>query len=163
MISRRSIEPRTISDETIDFTTFEGLKAAGFTGFRSVAYLRDGGLKEVPDAPGVYMVCCEPDIRPQFRIVSVGGRYQDRDPKVPVGELERNWVQGAVVLNIGKAGGASSNITLRERIRLYLAFGAGRRVAHRGGRYIWQSQTASNCNCVGSRHQTRNHARSNDI
>jgi hypothetical protein len=45
-------------------------------------------------------------------------------------------VDGALVLNIGKAGPGKA--TLRSRLKQYIRFGQGEAVGHRGGRYIWQ-------------------------
>ena len=56
--------------------------------------------------------------------------------------LERNWVNGAAVIYIGKAGGGSSSATLRRRLKSFLRFGEGHPVGHWGGRFIWQLQDA---------------------
>lgn len=122
----------------LDFGTIDSIRASGFTGFRTVAHLRDTCLKEVPDLPGVYMVLAEPYLVPKFLSVSVGGHFKGRDPTVPIAELKANWVAGAIVLNIGKAGGSGTSATLRRRISQYLRFGSGKPVGHRGGRHIWQ-------------------------
>ncbi len=122
----------------LDLSMRDSIQAGGFTGFRTVTHLRDTGLKEVPDLPGVYMVLAEPDLVPRFLPVSVGGHFKGKDPTVPIPELEANWVPGAIVLNIGKAGGSGTRATLRRRINQYLRFGSGKPVGHRGGRYIWQ-------------------------
>lgn len=53
-------------------------------------------------------------------------------------ELESNWVNGAIVIYIGKAGGGSSKRTLRKRLSDLLRFGAGKPVGHWGGRLMWQ-------------------------
>lgn len=125
-----------------DFGTIDSIRAGGFTGFMTVAHLRDTRLKEVPDLPGVYMVLAEPYLVPKFLPVSVGGHFKGRDPTVPIAELEANWVAGAIVLNIGKAGGSGTSATLRKRLRQYLSFGSGKPAAHRGGRYIWQLESS---------------------
>ncbi len=46
------------------------------------------------------------------------------------------------VLYIGKAGGAESSATLRQRLWSYIRFGTGKRVGHWGGRRIWQLSDA---------------------
>ena len=122
----------------LDFHARDSIQSSEFTGFRTVAHLRGTGLKDVPDLPGVYMVLADPDFVPRFLPVSVGGHFKGQDPTVPIPELEANWVTDAIVLYIGKAGGSGTKATLRRRIGQYLRFGAGKRVGHRGERYIWQ-------------------------
>ena len=121
-----------------DFSSIDGIRGFGFSGFQTVTHLRDTRLKCVPSLPGVYMVLTDQMVKPQFLAASVGGHFKGRDPTVPVSELEANWVPGAIVLNIGKAGGTGSQATLRKRLSQYVRFGAGKPVGHRGGRYIWQ-------------------------
>ena len=58
-------------------------------------------------------------------------------PNVPVAELVANWVDGTLVVYIGKA------TSLRKRISQYIRFGQGKPVGHWGGRYIWQLADAS--------------------
>jgi hypothetical protein len=67
--------------------------------------------------------------------VSVGGRFKDKDPSVSRDDLLTNWVNKTEVIYIGKA---SSSRGLRKRLKQYMDFGAGRPVAHWGGRFIWQ-------------------------
>ncbi|MBM4298789.1 MAG: hypothetical protein FJ143_13715 [Deltaproteobacteria bacterium] len=122
----------------MDFSAISGLKAAGFVGFERLRQLRETRLQSVPTLPGVYMVLVDPSNKPQFLAKSVGGHFKGQDPTVPIAELKTNWVEDAIVLNIGKAGGSRSSATLRSRINQYLQFGAGKAVGHRGGRYIWQ-------------------------
>jgi len=122
----------------IDFNKISDLKAADFVGFETVQHLRETHLHSVPMLAGVYMVLASPPSRPQFLTKSVGGHFKGQDPTVSIAELRTNWVEGAIVLNIGKAGGSGSSATLRSRINQYLQFGAGKPVGHRGGRYIWQ-------------------------
>jgi hypothetical protein len=50
------------------------------------------------------------------------------------------WLDDAIVLYIGKAGGGDSSAVLQERLWAYMRFGAGEPVAHWGGRFIWQLQ-----------------------
>lgn len=53
-------------------------------------------------------------------------------PSVSIDELQRTWVPGAEVVYLGKSG------DLRRRLNAYRRHGAGQRVGHWGGRYIWQ-------------------------
>lgn len=80
--------------------------------------------------------------KPVFLEKSVGGFFKGSDPTVPVQELHDNWVDGPIVLNIGKAGGGGGSATLRSRLKQYMDFGAGKPVGHRGGRFIWQLAVA---------------------
>lgn len=122
----------------MDFETLERIKLFGFRGFHSVAYLQGTGCKDVPTVPGVYLVLRTERGKPLFLTKSVGGFFGGADPTVPVKELHDNWVDGAIVVNIGKAGGGGRKATLRSRLKQYMDFGAGKPVGHRGGRYIWQ-------------------------
>ena len=81
---------------------------------------------------------------PVFLAEGTGGYFKGRNPNVPVDVLECNWVQGTPVTYIGKAGGSTSNATLRSRVRQYLRFGQGNNVGHWGGRYIWQLENTDN-------------------
>lgn len=108
-----------------------GLGRLGFSGFETVARLRETHCRKLPDAPGVYVVISS-DSRAMFRAISVGGHFKGRDPSVPTKVLGEKWVDGAEVLYIGRSG------DLRQRVRELLRFGAGRPVGHWGGRYLWQ-------------------------
>ena len=112
------------------------LQAEGFVGFVTIADL-GSTLDAVPDAPGVYQVIYERQTEPQFLTVGTGGHFKGQDPNVAIAELRAKWILGSAVVYIGKA------TSLRRRIRELLRFGAGRRVAHRGGRYLWQIKEAS--------------------
>jgi hypothetical protein len=61
-----------------------------------------------------------------------------RTPTVPIERLHRLWIDGAIVLYIGKAGGGDSGALLQERLWAYMRFGASEPVGHWGGRLIWQ-------------------------
>ncbi|MGN0191431.1 MAG: hypothetical protein ACI39U_07230, partial [Candidatus Cryptobacteroides sp.] len=87
----------------------------------------------IPCIPGVYIVVRKSSENPSFLQVGSGGRFKDRNPNVPVEELQANWVKGEPVIYIGM-----TKETLRKRIRTYLRFGNGEPVGHWGGRYIWQ-------------------------
>ena len=68
----------------------------------------------------------------------VGGFFQGRNPNVPIDVLREKFIDDAIVLYIGKAGGINNRATLQSRIRRYMNFGRGQNAAHYGGRYIWQ-------------------------
>ena len=122
---------------SIEFDKIEDLKKAGFSGFLSIAFLK-GNHSMIPAVGGVYMVIRKSSSKPGFLKKGSGGFFKDRDPNVPVSELESNWVEGTCVLYIGKAGGTRSSSTLNKRLGQYLRFGDGCKVGHWGGRYIWQ-------------------------
>lgn len=125
----------------LDFKSIDNLRRNGFSGFVSVAALRQN-LTQIPDIRGVYMVVREIGNRPQFRATGSGGHYKGTDPNVPIEKLRMNWVEETCVLYIGKAGDEHSQATLRSRLRQYLQFGAGKPRGHKGGRYIWQLEDA---------------------
>ena len=112
------------------------LEAAGFTGFLPVKQLRQS-LADVPPAGGVYVVLRLATQAPHFRVVGSGGHFKGEDPNVPVATLRAKWVPDASVVYIGKAG------SLSERVGSLIAFGIGRAVGHRGGRYLWQLADAT--------------------
>ncbi len=120
----------------------EFLTQAGFDGFTAVAELRATALARVPSVPGVYAVLREADQPPTFLIKSTGGFFRDRDPTVDVAVLHAAWVPGSTIVFIGKAGRIDGGVPLRRRLHQYLAFGAGKRIGHWGGRYIWQLEDA---------------------
>nr|WP_302987260.1 hypothetical protein [uncultured Alistipes sp.] len=125
----------------LDFKSIDNLRRNGFSGFVSVAALRQD-LTQIPDIRGVYMVVRKIGSRPQFRATGSGGHYKGTDPNVPIEKLRMNWVEETCVLYIGKAGDEHSQATLRSRLRQYLQFGAGKPRGHKGGRYIWQLEDA---------------------
>lgn len=69
-----------------------------------------------------------------IRSKGTGGFFNGKDPNVSLSFLQENWVDGAKVIYIGKAGGA----TLQSRLQQYFSFGQGKNVGHQGGRLIWQ-------------------------
>ncbi|MGH4010541.1 MAG: hypothetical protein ACRDTH_20685 [Pseudonocardiaceae bacterium] len=71
-------------------------------------------------------------VEPTFVKISPAGWFKGKDPSVPIEELQRAWVPDAEVVYIGKAG------DLRRRLNEYRRHGAGQRVGHWGGRYVWQ-------------------------
>jgi hypothetical protein len=108
------------------------LEERGFEGFIPMSRLLDGGLREVPPDPGVYVVLRESEEAPSFRPTNPGGRFKGKDPTVKHHVLESKWVEGAQVIYIGQ--GARLSRRLRELAR----FGTGEPVGHWGGRYMWQ-------------------------
>ncbi len=124
--------------------TEAGLRTQGFKGFVPVSALRQSGLDGVPSAPGVYAVLRSLDAAPAFRSTNAGGWFKGKDPSVPVSILEEKWVAGAHLLYVGKAtAGRRGGSGLRKRLALLLNYGAGKPVAHQGGRYLWQVEGAN--------------------
>lgn len=116
----------------------EYFQAQGFEGFKTMGELMNGARSQIPAQKGVYVVLRESESKPQFLIEGTGGHFKGRNPNVSLLELENNWVDGAQVVYIGKAGGIGSSATLQKRLTQYLRFGQGANIGHWGGRYIWQ-------------------------
>jgi hypothetical protein len=76
--------------------------------------------------------------KPVFLPQGTGGRLKAKNPNAATSELEERWVAQSRVLYLGKAGAPGESGTLHERIKHASQFGRGRRVAHWGGRLIWQ-------------------------
>lgn len=121
----------------MDFVSIDSLREHGFEGFLTVTELAEC-YREIPDKMGVYLVVTPDGFAPQYAERGTGGFFKGRDPNVSAAILSAEWVKDARVVNIGKAGGASSASTLRKRLRQYIRFGHGQAVGHWGGRYIWQ-------------------------
>lgn len=130
------------------FRTMNEIRLEGFLGFQTISHLRTTGLQEVPRERGVYMVLRATADLPHFLSQSTGGFFKGRDPTVSRELLKKKWVESAVVLYVGKAGGTNKKTgkkvasTLKSRVRAYLDFGAGKPIGHQGGRYIWQLEHA---------------------
>ncbi len=114
----------------------------GFAGFRSVGDLRLAP-HAIPATRGVYFVVRTSTSDPEYLAVGSGGHFKGRDPNVSIEVLRANWVRGASVVYIGKAGDPGSASHLRRRLTQYLRFGEGAPVGHWGGRYIWQLPDAN--------------------
>ena len=119
---------------------YDELKEAGFTGFKSVKDMIDGGLDSVTTAGGVYMILyfSPTGAMPDFLPIGTGGHFKGKDPNVPITELRDNWVDGTPVVYIGKA------TNLKNRLSQYMKFGQGKNIGHYGGRYIWQIPHSEN-------------------
>lgn len=118
------------------------LQQNGFSGFVAVGQLKKR-IDVVPAEQGVYAVLYAAGKEPEFVQRGTGGFFRG-DPNVPVSELKANWVNGADIIYIGKAGGEGVKATLRSRLSQYMKFGSGKPVGHKGGRYIWQLADADN-------------------
>jgi hypothetical protein len=114
------------------------LETIGFRGFVRVSHLKAHGCSLVPPRMGVYVIVRESTQPPVFLERSIGGHFEGKDPTVSIDRLRQNWVDGAYVVYIGKAGFSGSVATLRSRLSMYIRFGMGTPSAHSGGRLIWQ-------------------------
>ena len=119
------------------FDNIPKMQSAGFEGFMPISVLLNNTTK-FPALMGVYFVVYNSIKEPQFKEKGSGGFFKGKDPNVPESELKINWVNGAKVIYIGKAGGSDSSATLRSRLTQFLRFGNGEPIGHYGGRYIWQ-------------------------
>ncbi len=115
----------------MNFNNIAAVEAAGFKGFKRMSDLfSDNSM--IPDASGIYMVLRDKDSPVEFLEEGTGGYFKGKNPNVLIAELEKNWVDNTIVVYIGKA------TSLKKRLRQYFRFGQGKRVAHWGGRLIWQ-------------------------
>ena len=119
---------------------YDELIAAGFTGFKTVKQMNNGGLSSVAESQGVYMILYlnPTGEMPNFLPVGTGGLFKGEDPNVSIVELQNNWVEGTPVVYIGKA------TSIKKRLSQYMRFGQGKNVGHKGGRYIWQIPNSEN-------------------
>jgi hypothetical protein len=123
-----------------DFNDITGIKQAGFTGFKTKRELFLDSTC-IPKQRGVYLILVnKPD--PVFLLTGTGGFFKGKDPNVSLSYLQNNWVSGAGVIYIGKAGSITGKATLHSRLNQYFKFGQGRNVGHWGGRLIWQLENA---------------------
>ena len=113
------------------------LRRQGFEGFSTIGDLYVAGRTGIPDEPGVYLVLRTEVSPPEFLVEGTGGRFKGKNPNVPLSDLRREWVQGALVVYVGQTG-SGGRATLRRRIARMLRFGHGASVGHWGGRLIWQ-------------------------
>ena len=108
------------------------LEDCGFAGWRTWESLCATDLAEVPGGPAVYVVYRPAAGAPVFLDVNPGGHFKEKDPTVPVAQLQASWVATSHVIYIGKADAA------RKRLTEFAKFGAGKKIGHWGGRYTWQ-------------------------
>ena len=120
------------------FDSIEDLRSHGFKGFRTIEELQESACSPVPSYQGVYLIVRVVDQDPIYLNASIGGHFKGKNPSVSIQELKDNWVNKAIILYVGKAGGSKSNATLKKRIWQYMQFGMGKPIGHWGGRYIWQ-------------------------
>jgi hypothetical protein len=123
---------------TVDFSSIDGLRAAGFEGFSSFADLDGSRCTEVPVARGVYVVLRTSEAPPRFMPSSSAPHWRGMNPSVAIEALTEKWVPGAIVLYIGEAGGSGVRGQLQQRIKRRLRFAKGASVGAWGGRYLWQ-------------------------
>jgi hypothetical protein len=117
-------------------TTRQTLKDEGFTGFRALAAL---DINRIPQKPGIFAVLQPGGFEPRFLARSTAGIFKKKDPSLPEAALAAEWVDGADVLYIGKAGpGSKGNRGLRRQIQEFVDFGKGKPPGHWDGRLIWQ-------------------------
>lgn len=123
------------------FDSTESLATEGFRDFYSLSHVR-ANPSLIPKEKGVYLILYPYPEPPEFLPVGTGGWFKGQNPNVDLDSLKSKWVERAIVVYIGQAGGERdgllSSSTLRRRIKAYLEFGQGKKRGHRGGRYIWQ-------------------------
>ena len=102
-----------------------------FQGFVTVENLM-ANPSLAPSSKGVYVILRNSKNKPEFLETGTGGFYKNENPNVSSAELKDNWVENSPIMYIGKA------TALKSRLGQYMKFGQGKKVGHRGGRYIWQ-------------------------
>jgi hypothetical protein len=116
------------------------LKHDGFTGFRLLGEL---DINRIPQKPGIFAVLRPEGFEPQFLARSTAGIFKKKDPTLKAEALDAEWVDGADVLYVGKAGpGSKGNRGLRRQIQEFVDFGKGKPPGHWDGRLIWQLAAA---------------------
>ena len=125
----------------MNFKEIEEIKREGFKGFKTMRELFKDNTA-ISKMQGVYMVL-NLSKEKEFLTVGTGGHFKGKNPNVSIQELENNWVEDAIVVYIGKAGGEGSGATLQSRLGQYLRFGQGKNVGHYGGRLIWQLKNSA--------------------
>lgn len=121
----------------------DSIKESGFKGFRKISELQINAAL-IPKVKGVYLVMQPESNKVEFVEKGTGGFFKDKNPNVAINELQNNWIEGAQIVYIGKAGGSGKVATLNSRLKQYLNFGQRKKVGHWGGRYIWQIKNINN-------------------
>ena len=124
-----------------DLKSVPALRQLGFEGFLTVKELRNVRSNPVPAEPGVYLILRTRAAMPEFLVEGTGGRVKSKDPNVSLDRLRREWVEGALIVYVGQSGSRSKG-TLARRVEQMIRFGQGARVAHWGGRLIWQLENS---------------------
>lgn len=112
------------------------LMVDGFTGFRPFSNLE---INRIPQGPGIFAVLIPEGFEPVFLPKSTAGRFKKKDPSLKPAEVAAEWVDGADILYVGKAGiGSKGNRGLRRQIQELVDFGQGKPPGHWDGRLLWQ-------------------------
>jgi hypothetical protein len=119
------------------------LRERGFTGFATIASLRDDGAAAVPAEDGVWIVLREWEEAPRFLAKSSAAHWHGRTPSEAPAELAARWLPGASLLYVEVAEGSGVRARLQQQVKRFLRFGAGKNVGHWDGRRIWQLAGAS--------------------
>lgn len=125
---------REPNDEGDDMDTIDGIDLNSFATGNSVKGLSETNCRDVPTAPGVYVVIRAASGVPPFLPASKAGRFKGLDPSYPEEIVRAAWVHDATVVYIGKGAGRNG---LRQRVRQLVQFAYGKDVGHRGGRLLW--------------------------
>lgn len=125
----------------------EELKQVGFEGFKTISELFLN-QSNIPNERGVYLVLYNSSDKPKFLSKGVGGFFKGKNPNVSIAALNTNWIDNAIIIYIGQAGGIRkgkwSDATLSKRLSAYMKFGQGQDIGHYGGRLIWQIEDYKN-------------------
>jgi hypothetical protein len=118
----------------------DGINIEEFEWARTLAELHKEKCSTLPKHHRMYLVLRMTSDEPSFKTVSGTGLYQQKDPSYPMKTITSNWVDGASIIYIGKAGGESG---IHGRVRLLVNFGFGKAVAHRGECALWHLEDSS--------------------
>jgi hypothetical protein len=114
----------------------QSLMEDGFAGFRTLAQLE---INRIPQGTGIFAVLQPEGFEPRFLARSTAGRFKKKEPSLPEAALAAEWVAGAEMLYVGKAGpGSKGNRGLRRQIQEFVDFGKGKPPGHWDGRLLWQ-------------------------
>jgi hypothetical protein len=115
-------------------THIDGICLDGFSEPTSINDLHRSFCSCVPSTPGTYLITRTSNRNPDFLPKSPAGWFKRKDPSYSPEVVQANWIQGARVVYVGKAGGKNG---LKGRLCQLLDFGFGKPVGHRGGRLLW--------------------------